>query len=170
MLRPPSPASAEIEFLNQCESVYAAHVEIIAHVRQLAVGPSSAWSGMLGGYNTSLLCINESIGDKKRIAPDLFYFPIGQVISIPLLGNLVTSPTTASSTSTSVSLLFFTIRLMDQDDPFNAGWGKDNLFIELLRDFDPIELTHLQQPFPEFRDPRDRVVVSIRVNYIGVRR
>ena len=68
MLRQPSPTGAEIEFLDQCESVNAAHVEAIAHVRQLAVGPASLWTGMLGGYNRSILFIHESISDQERVA------------------------------------------------------------------------------------------------------
>jgi len=77
MLRQPSPTGAEIEFLNQCESVNAVHAEVIADVRQLAVGPASLWTGMFGGYYRSIFYINESIGDQERVASNLFYFLIG---------------------------------------------------------------------------------------------
>ena len=67
----------EIEFLNQCESIYAGHVEITAHVRQLSVGPGPVRFGMLGGYYRSILSINERIGDKKRVSSYRYNFLIG---------------------------------------------------------------------------------------------
>lgn len=87
MLRPPSPAGAEVEFLDQLECVNTLHAEVIAHVRQLAVRPPPTWFGMLGGYNRSPLYIHESIGDEKRVASNFSYFLIGQIVRIPLLGN-----------------------------------------------------------------------------------
>ena len=81
------PSGVEVELLNQFECVDAVHVEITAHVRQMSVGPDPAWLGPLGGYNTPLLYIGESIGDEKRVASNLLDLYISQVTGVPLLGN-----------------------------------------------------------------------------------
>ena len=87
MLRAHSPIGVEVQLSNQLECVYGPNVEITTHVRQLSVSPGSAWLGMLGGYHTPSLYINESISDQERVASHLYNFLVGQVTGIPPLGD-----------------------------------------------------------------------------------
>jgi hypothetical protein len=123
---------------------------------------------MFGWNHTSLLYISESIGGQERVASNLCNLLIGQVTGVALLGN--TGYQAHGSLFIKREYILVCLQPLDQwIRSISWRWGKGHLFLERLRDLDPAESTHLQQPIPEFRDPRDRMVVTICVNKdIGV--
>ena len=91
----PAPVGAEIKFLYQVKRVFGQHLEFSTDIRQVAVCPNAAWSGLFVCYYAAILCyyaaildIGKSVSDEKRVAPDFFNFVIFQVIGVPPFGHV----------------------------------------------------------------------------------
>jgi hypothetical protein len=82
-----SESSSEIETPQQLERVAAIHAQIMAHVREAAVGPLRLWLGHLGRDHAPVATVHDRVRDEERIATHRLDFHVCRVSSVPLFND-----------------------------------------------------------------------------------